>query len=206
GDSRERVRAHATLSVCLHLNNAFAAEPKHGERLEGADVDFFADDYGDGRRAEEPLCLDGPINLCEDGMTRRGERGEVGRGGAGDESADCAERQTEKLDEPFQGHCFDGRGGGRKGFESRALIPGTGKPIRGDGDWKRASRDKAEVARASGGDGCGRAYLIEEREDIGGIGWICGKRRVPCCEVGEIFGRWENATLFDCFQVMEGAA
>jgi len=124
-------------------------------------VPLLADDHGDGRRADQPIGLHVPPGAAQHGVAGRGQGGEVGDGGPGDEAAACARWQPEEVDEPAQGDLLQfGRGRGDV-VEGAVLIPRPGQPVGGQRHGQRAADDEAEEAPPGNGEGSRGAGLVQ---------------------------------------------
>jgi hypothetical protein len=125
-------RVFATLLVHRHPDDAFAAQAEKGERLQQAHVDFPADHDLQRRCAIEPARFYVPSRPGEQVVTGRGEAGEVGHGGSGDEAGPRVRWETENVDHPPQRDLLDLGGRGRERPYSRALVPCCGEPGGGE--------------------------------------------------------------------------
>ena len=101
-DRRQCIRPHAPLAVDRHAHDALAAQAQHAERLEQRRMRFLAGDDGNRRRAEQAVGFDVPAHARKHRVPGRGQRGEVGDRGAGDEAGGGFRRQFEQRHQPAQ--------------------------------------------------------------------------------------------------------
>src|SRR5438093_7992294 len=138
-------------------------------------------------------------------MTRRGQRAEVGHGGAGDEGTAGIGRQTQQLEQPAQCRAFDD-GGGRRGRVQRGvLVPRRGQPVAGHRDRQCAADYEAEVASARAGHGGGRGDVVELAQRLGRRLGGVRQRNVELGEPCQRLARGWDAAPVQALQILYGA-
>jgi hypothetical protein len=135
-----------------------------------------ADQHLYRRRAEQSVGLDIPAHPAQHFAARGGKAGEIGDGGAGNETDRSLGRQTEQIEQPSRSHRLDRGGGGGGQQIARILAPRGGEPVGGDAGGVRIADHPAEEARSGRGADAGCRALDQFRDDRLRIAGLLGRR------------------------------
>ncbi len=204
GDRRQRVGTHPALAVCRHPDHAAASEAEQAEALHQRRMDLVSDHHGHRRRPGQSPLVNVPPGPGQHGVTRRGERGEVGHRRAGHEARDRRGRQAEELDQPALRHLLERGGDGRGRERTGVLVPRRGQPVGGHSHRVRATDDEPEESWAGGGHGRRRAGLVEQRDHALGVVRAIRQRLVEAPEAGERIDVRRDAAVRQLAQVVDG--
>ena len=155
----------------------------------------------DRRRAEQAVGLDVPSDLGEHRVPRRGERRNVGDGGAGHERARGGRRQSEKLDRPAKRDLLERRAARRRDQKPPCCSHAV------DSQFAASAAGNAELFTKPKNRGpaiaivAGRPNAIELLDDLLGGHRALLKRDVEAVEPGECVPAGRDATLADVVEI-----
>src|SRR6266478_970501 len=119
-------------------------------------------------------------------MASGGESGEIRHSGACHEATSTLWSETEQFAQPGERYLLESCCHRRHHAERAVLIPDSGEPVGGQRGGQGSAGYESEIPSAGGHHGRGRPVVVEQGQDVPGIGWPVRNWTGEMVEAGDL--------------------